>query len=330
MSNPGSPIPPEGPLGPPPPRPESPLEPLNFGRNEAKGLARKPTVFSGDRKNLEKFIRDSSIYASANEKDLPTPQTKTQFLLSYIDGGEADTWKEYFFNRYVVQPNGSYHWPTPEEVIASLRANFTKEDEIEESLRKLETMKQGSRTAEEIINEFRILKARAKIEDSPLTVRMFRRILNPSLAMKILTDADKPITLEDIHREDGTFYKYGWFSKAIQYDQIYRDARSAQNQDRGGNYDNRNRNFRQAVQKGNERSSWRPTRVTPYKDPNAMDIDVVTTTINAMTYEERGEYLKKGLCFNCKQPGHLSRDCPKKNFRRSTSNSVEPPRYIQN
>jgi len=284
MSNPGSPIPPEGPL---PPPPESPiLPPLNLERNEPKGLARKPTVFNGDRKTLEKFIRDSSIYAAANVKDLSTPQTKTQFLLSYIDGGEADTWKEYFFNRHIIQPNGSYHWPTPEEVIASLRANFTKEDEIEESLRKLETMKQGSRTAEEIVNEFRILKARARIEDSPLTVRMFRRILNPSLAMKILTDADKPITLEDIHREDGSFYKYGWFAKAIQYDQIYRDARSAQNQDRGGNYDNRNRNFRQAVQKGNERSSWRPTKVTPYKDPNAMDIDVVTTTINAMTYEE--------------------------------------------
>jgi len=31
-------------------------------------------------------------------------------------------------------------------------------------------MKQGSRTAEEIVNEFRILKARARIEDSPLTV----------------------------------------------------------------------------------------------------------------------------------------------------------------
>jgi len=123
MSNPGSPIPPEGPPlppPPPPPRPESPLQPLNFERNEPKGLARKPTVFSGDRKTLEKFIRDSSIYAAANAKDLPTPETKTQFLLSYIDGGEADTWKGYFFNRYVIQLNGSYHWPTPEEVIASL------------------------------------------------------------------------------------------------------------------------------------------------------------------------------------------------------------------
>jgi len=173
MSDPRSPIIPEGPLGPapppPPPRPESPLPPLNFG-NETKGLTRKPTVFSGDRKTLEKFIRDSSVYVAANKKNLPTDQTKTQFLLSYIDGGEADTWKEYFFNRYVIQPNGSYHWPTPNEVITSLRANFTKEDEIEESLRKLETMKQGSRTAEEIVNEFQILKSRARIDDNPLTV----------------------------------------------------------------------------------------------------------------------------------------------------------------
>jgi len=37
-----------------------------------------------------------------------------------------------------------------------------------------------------------------------------------------------------------------------------------------------------------------------------MDIDVVTTTINAMTYEERGEYLKKGLRFKCGQPGHVA------------------------
>jgi len=51
MSNLGSLIEPEGPPGPPPPppRPESPLPPLNlFGRNETKGLARKPTVFNGD------------------------------------------------------------------------------------------------------------------------------------------------------------------------------------------------------------------------------------------------------------------------------------------
>jgi hypothetical protein len=167
-------------------------------------------------------------------------------------------------------------------------------------------MKQDGRTAEEIVNEFRILKSRAKIEDNALTVRMFRRVLNPSLAMKIMTDPNKSNTLED-SKFRGVVVQPGWFSKAIQYDQIYRDARAAQREDRGNNYksNDKNRNLRQAFQKGNEcawRSSNNNLKSASYRDPNAMDIDFINTTINTMSYEERSEFLKKGLCFNCKQP----------------------------
>ena len=31
-----------------------------------------------------------------------------------------------------------------------------------------------------------------------------------------------------------------------------------------------------------------------------------------MTAEERTDYMKKGLCFRCKKPRHISRDCPEK------------------
>ena len=39
--------------------------------------------------------------------------------------------------------------------------------------------------------------------------------------------------------------------------------------------------------------------------------------VDAMTTEKRGEWMKKGLCFNCNKPGHISKFCPDK--RRASS-----------
>jgi len=35
--------------------------------------------------------------------------------------------------------------------------------------------------------------------------------------------------------------------------------------------------------------------------------------VDALTFEERSELLRKGLCFRCREPGHISKDCPHKN-----------------
>ena len=49
---------------------------------------------------------------------------------------------------------------------------------------------------------------------------------------------------------------------------------------------------------------WAP-RNAETKDPNAMDID-------GMIVEERSKLLRQGACFNCKERGHMARDCPHK------------------
>ena len=56
--------------------------------------------------------------------------------------------------------------------------------------------------------------------------------------------------------------------------------------------------------RGNLRPFIRPSR----RDPDAMDVD-------AMTTEERDRLMKTGACFRCKEKGHLSRECPNKNTK---------------
>jgi hypothetical protein len=85
-----------------------------------KNYARKPDIFTGDRKKLEGFIRDSSIYVAANIHDFTTNELKTQFILSYIGGGEAESWKEHYYNTVITKTPGVYTWETPEELITNL------------------------------------------------------------------------------------------------------------------------------------------------------------------------------------------------------------------
>ena len=146
--------------------------------------------------------------------------------------------------------------------------------------------------------------------------------------MKILTDTTKADTLEnDVTVTPAvaavaaagnvaaipavpaitTINKYGWYAKAIAYDQIYREARAAQKEDHGGN--SKFDKFRQNVQKGKE-CSWRNPTSTPtrYRDPNAMDVNAMELNVNAISEAKKAYLMKKGACFKCEVQGHMARE----------------------
>ena len=79
-------------------------------------------------------------------------------------------------------------------------------------------------------------------------------------------------------------------------------------------------------QKTNKKNDKGPRKFyfEPTRDPNAMDVDFMTT-------EERNILMRKGACFTCKMPGHISRSCPhkkKKDFPPQTT-QTNPPQKMK-
>lgn len=294
--------------------------------HEGKSYLKKPEPFDGNRRKVDDFIYACDLFfEGSSDKDFPTDKQKIIFILSYMSDGEALRWRRNYIETKVRQADGSYTWPTKAVFLGAFKAAFLNEDEKEESIRKLDNINQGNRTAEEYVNEFRLTVSKAGLPtDNDMIVRTFRKGLNRALATRILYSDKKPDALED--KTVGTATKKGWYAIAIEFDRVHRDNVQALNErpdrpiGRQQNYPNK---FRQVYGRGYtsgpayQQGNYQPQ---PRYDPNAMDIDTVTTTINAMSYEERGEYLRKGLCFNCKQPRHISQDCPKKKFYQNQNN----------
>ena len=73
--------------------------------------------------------------------------------VTWMDDREAEKWKQYYIDNEVVTA-GSYVWPKLAEFYTKVKEAFAFEDKREDSVRKLETLRQGNRNAEEMTNKF--------------------------------------------------------------------------------------------------------------------------------------------------------------------------------
>ena len=187
--------------------------------HEGKSYLKKPAPFDGTNKRS----MTSSTHATYSLKEVPTnfptDKQKIIFILSYMSEGEAQLWKKNYVETTIRQADGSYTWPTKAVFLAAFKAAFLNEDEKEESIRKLDYINQGNKTAEEYVNEFRLTVSKAGLPtNNNMIVRTFRKGLNKALATQIMYSDKKPNALED------TTLKKGWYTIAIEFDRVHRDT----------------------------------------------------------------------------------------------------------
>ena len=148
-------------------------------------------------------------------------------------------------------------------------------------MHKLEILRQGGKTAEELNTEWDLLVGQAGIGTAGDTtlVKAYQKVLNRPLLEKILDRDTVPTTIQS------------WKDKAVQLDNNYRRKMAILGKTR----DNR----------GQQNTGWRnrpfQRNNTPQRDPNAMDVD-------ALSIKQREEAMRTGACFKCGKIGHLARD----------------------
>jgi hypothetical protein len=202
------------------------------------------------------------------------------------DGGAAN-WKEYYLDTLEDPNTGMPNFPTLVTFLADVRKTFQAANRVGDTVNRLETLRQGKKTAEELNTEFLQIVGQAGMNrktpsDHLHLIGYYRKTLEPRLSRRILLSDDVPKTID------------GWMEKAIQYNT---------NRRMGNLFLNQGNPSKQKVDTNKSNGNVRWWRTNEKRDPNAMDVD-------ALTMEERGMLLRQGKCFRCKKTGHMVKDCP--------------------
>jgi hypothetical protein len=286
---------------------------LGFGemtsRNERGSMKErainKPTPFDGDRKKTETFLQECRVYLHINRGVYTTDEDKIIFILSFMNSKEALRWKQTYL-RSILTHDGNMNFPDIHTFIGLLENYFQPTNLGQDAAHQLNLLKQGKKTAEEVLTEFRLLSSQAGYAVETATdhlhlIERVQRVLNASLVRKIRLMESPPTTID------------GWVEKAIFFDNMYRSTMEVLEQKA-----KEERTIPRSTQAGKANSPRRfdysnyfgnrNTRTTrERRDPDAMDID-------AMSTEKRVTLMKKGLCFICEKPGHLAKEHKDKNF----------------
>ena len=141
-----------------------------------------PKPFTGKREDLKKFLQDVKLYLHVNEKIYDHPAKKISFALSFMNEGDAASWKEQLLEEVMAKdPFDLGTWDVFEK---NLKNAFQPYDAPGDTLEEMKTLKM-------------IVTKSELDETSPAVIDYYRETLSFPLQQRILSLENPPKTLKE-------------------------------------------------------------------------------------------------------------------------------------
>jgi len=176
----------------------------------------KPAIFNGEAGRVGGFITACRLYIKMRLRG-NTVENQVQWVLTYVQGGSADVWKE---NIMEELESGETEYETVEEFFTDLRKEFGRGEEESVKAAELRRMEQGGKTMEEFVQEFKRAARGSGYEGRPL-VEDFKRGMNGGIRRKLMESENPPTSIEQ------------WYRRATALDRNWRESRREEERLRG-------------------------------------------------------------------------------------------------
>ena len=176
----------------------------------------KPAIFNGEAGKVGGFITACRLFLRMKLRRT-TVEEQVQWILSYVQGGSADVWKE---NIMEELETGEVEYESVEEFLTSLRKEFGGGEEESVKAGELRKLEQGGKMMEEFVQEFKRATRESEYEGRPL-VEEFKREMNGRIRRKLMEVENPPTSIEQ------------WYRRAMALDRNWRESRREEERLRG-------------------------------------------------------------------------------------------------
>lgn len=250
-----------------------------------------PPIFSGDRTQVESFLRAVRLCFQLTPSRFPEGDEKRRilFALGFIREGTAGTWANNHYRTF-LDPAKTDPFSTFQDFQKALEGAFGNADQAQKARTDMATLKmKPGDTVEEYTTAFEALAGHTGYNEAA-HIEAYRSGLHHRLVEKIYSDANGELPAD----------LAAWKTKARRLDNLHLEYKALQSRI-------------PQTSSGQQKPRFQLTRAPGISSTPAASTTAPAPNSDAMDVDGHRKAIR---CYNCNKLGHISRNCPEpKRFR---------------